>query len=301
MIHVVADPWKTGEIAIDNSPRFVGRDAKPRCQSVGRDAVYDAKIYSFCLPALIGIHHFERNIENRSGGSGMNILSPGKSLFQRRIAGKMRHHPQFYLRIIGAQNHIICLLGNKCSSYLTTHFSTNGNILQVGIAAGQTPGSGNCLIEGGVQPPGSLADQQRQCIHVGRFQLDQLAVFQNFSHNRVTGIFFQYRFGSRKLAGGSSPRAPVSKLLVNLKLLKKYLAQLLRRIDIEFASCKVVNLFLQFHRIRSQVTRHFLQEFDIDLYAVFLHFHKNAGQRHLNFFKKCVGSGFSQFLFQKFL
>ena len=60
------------------------------------------------------------------------------------------------------------------------------DVLEIGIAGAEPAGGRDALVEGGVDPAGGGVKQIRQGVHVGAFQLGDLAVFQNFSGQRMS-------------------------------------------------------------------------------------------------------------------
>src|SRR5690554_6685906 len=65
----------------------------------------------------------------------MDVLPPVKGSQHAFVLAQMCHQPQFHLRVVGTQKHIICIGGRKSLTNLPPLLIANGNVLQVGIAA----------------------------------------------------------------------------------------------------------------------------------------------------------------------
>ena len=190
-----------GEIVLDNRLRIIVGDPQPPGQPKAGDAVDDPEIDFLGLTPLLRRHLLRRHSKYRRGGGTVDILSLLEGLAQPRIAGNMRHHPQFDLGIVGRKDHPSRRGGNKRLADLAPGLAADRNVLQVGVAAGKPPGGGDGLVVGGMQMPAAPADQLREGIDIGRLQFGELAVFQNLIHQRMGLVFQQIGLGGLILPG----------------------------------------------------------------------------------------------------
>lgn len=104
----------------------------------------------------------------------------------------MRQQAQLYLAVVGRHEHLAHAQRHEAFANLTPEISAHGNVLQVGIAAAQTPRGGDGLIERRMQTPIGTA-QLRQRVDIGAFDLRQFAVVQNERWQVVfRGQFFEH-------------------------------------------------------------------------------------------------------------
>jgi len=91
----------------------------------------------------------------------------------------MRQHPQFDLRIIGGDQNAI----GRSDKSLTDSFAferPNRNILQIGIATGESSCSRHCLVIGGMNSAGLRINQSGQRVNISGFEFGKAAISQNF-------------------------------------------------------------------------------------------------------------------------
>ena len=86
------------------------------------------------------------------------------------VLGEVRHHAEIDLGIITAQQQG-AIAGDKGFPHLLAQLSTNGDVLQVGVAGGEPPGGGARLVEAGMHPVGFRVDQGGEDIDIGGLQL----------------------------------------------------------------------------------------------------------------------------------
>ena len=113
----------------------------------------------------------------------------------------MRHDAQFDLRVVGGHNQTACGRG-KGAAHAAAFGCADGDVLQVGIAAGEPAGDGDGLGIGGVYAAGARVDHFGQLVGVGGFEFGQAAVFQDdFGQGVVGRKLFEHGFVGGDAAG----------------------------------------------------------------------------------------------------
>ncbi len=100
----------------------------------------------------------------------MNILVARETLLEGGLVRQVGENPQLDLRIIRCQQDV-ALGGNERLAKAPAFLGAYRNVLQIGLARGESAGSGHRLVEGGVNPAGAGVDQLRQRIGVGTLEL----------------------------------------------------------------------------------------------------------------------------------
>ena len=95
----------------------------------------------------------------------MNVDTSSEGLGERLVAGQVREHAQFNLRIVdGDQDE--AGLGDERRANLAAERRADRDVLQIRVAATETSRRGHRLIERRVDAPGSRIDEQRQGVDV---------------------------------------------------------------------------------------------------------------------------------------
>ncbi len=244
----------------------------------GAHAINQPKVDGFGVPALVFIHLFQRDVINRGGGGGMNILPLAERFQHGFILRNMRHDAQFNLRIVnrdqpGARR------GDKALTHASAKLRPRGDVLQVRILRGNPPGGGARLIERGVNSTGSRVDLQGESVHVSGFQFGQLAKFQDFVNNRVLPAHaFQHSGGSGQLARAGLARA-VGRF--QAQALKKHIRELLGGIEIERFAYPRVNRILNALDLFVQLQRKICKQIQVQQDAFLFHIRQHRDKLHL--------------------
>ena len=224
-----------GEVALDDVRRFALLQSEAVSETESREAVGDAVVDHLRDVALAARDLRRRDAERLAGDAGVEILARFEARAQHRIAGDVGEHAQLDLRIIGTQE-LPARLGNERLADLRTDGRADGNVLQIGVHAGEPARRGDRLIEGGVQAP-VPADHGRQCVEVRALQLRQLPVLEHLRGQRMLlGELLQ-----NLLVGGGARLSPFEDRQV--QLLVEDLGELLRRGRQELAAGELVDLF----------------------------------------------------------
>ena len=200
VVHILANAGEAFEIAVDEALRLAARDAQIACQAKARDAVDHTEIDRLGLAADLRCHLRQRHVKDLGGGHGVNVVTIGKGLFQRVDSRHVGQDAQLDLAVVERQEHI-ALFGDKGLADAATFLAAHGDVLQVGIARGQTPGVGPGLQVRGMHPARFRVDMFLQRVGIGGFQFRQLPPVQHTGGQLVLGCQILQDVG----AGGIGP------------------------------------------------------------------------------------------------
>jgi hypothetical protein len=151
------------------------------------------------------------------------VLARAKRLDQRRVLREMREHAQLDLRVVGRDEQMP-VLGNERAPDLTPGRRADRNVLQVGIAAAQTPRRRHRLIE--------RMNQLRQRIQIRTLQFLQHAPLQDQPHDLVL-LRHVLEHVCRRRRRLRLHRAARGRRRLERHLLEQDVAKLLGRVDVE--------------------------------------------------------------------
>ena len=164
-------------------------------------------------------------------------IQPGvEGVQQRVVAAQVGHDAQLDLGVVGAGNHAACG-GHKGLAHAAAFGGADGDVLQVGVVAGQAACDGHGLRVVRVHAAGAWQGQLGELVGVGAFELDQAAVLQQLGGQGVVlGQLFQHLFVGAAGAGGG--------LLDHghAQLVEEDFAQLLGAAQVEGLACNLVCL-----------------------------------------------------------
>ena len=177
----------------DKLPCFLPAAAQLYRQTKIADAVHDAEVDRLGpAPHLLG-HLVQRHTEDLAGRPGVHILIFPEGLQHQGILCHMSQNTQLNLRVIAGHEPVITGRGNKQCPDLPTDIRTGGDILQIGVRAGQAPRHRHRLLEMGMDPPRGPVDQGFQPFQIGGLELGQHPVLQNGFYQRMfIPQFFQH-------------------------------------------------------------------------------------------------------------
>ena len=151
------------------------------------------------------------------------------------------------------------------------------DILQIRVAASQTAGNRYRLIVAGVYTAGMRVNHLRQLVGVGRFELGEAAMLQNYLGQRVIQRqFLQHVFiGAGRAAGRFFGR-------LDAEFAEENLLQLLGRAEIERLFGDVVGLFFQLHQLHGNFIALAVEHVRVNQHAIALYGEQNLRNRHLD-------------------
>ncbi|KAF5043674.1 hypothetical protein DSECCO2_499790 [anaerobic digester metagenome] len=201
----------------------------------------------------------------------MDVVARGKGVQEGRVAGHVRQDPEFDLGVVRGHEHL-ARRGHEAGPHARPEAAADGDVLQVGIAAGQAARGRGQLVEGRVDAPLGVG-QLRQGLEVGRAQLLVHPVFEDVVDDGVLpGQAIQHG------AGGGLGAAGGLLFAFEAQLRKQDVGQLLAGADVELPS----GLFVNPQGQPVQLGLHHVQEIAelglVDADAAALHAHQDLGQ-----------------------
>src|SRR5262249_26323960 len=154
-----------------------------------------------------------------------------------RFLRQVRQEAELDLRVVGGDE-TPAGCRHEGGADAPAFFGAYGDVLQVGIRAGEPAGRRDRLVEGRVHPTGGRVDQRRQGIDVRRLELRQGAELEDLRRQRVLAREARQDVDVGRQPGLSAPHATGR----DLQVVEEHLAQLGRRVDVEGAAGSVVDL-----------------------------------------------------------
>ena len=157
----------------------------------------------------------------------MHVLTRTEGLDQCWVFTKVRHQAKLDLRIVGTEERT-ALLGDEGFTDGSSLGGTYGDILDVGITAGETTRSRNGLVKGRVDLP-IWVDQLGERLYVGTEELLHSSVVEDLLYHRVlVSELLQHLF-----ARGIASCLCLLRLLHDLQFVEEGFAYLPTAIDID--------------------------------------------------------------------
>ena len=142
----------------------------------------------------------------------MKVGTLAKRVDEHRVLRHVREHAKLDLRVVGRNQHVIGI-GDERAADLAAERRLDRNVLEIRIAAAQSPGCGARLIQACVHAARVGVHQLRQRVDVGALQLGQLAIFQDRLRELVLeGKLFEDAHVRRKPGLGALPRVQLQLL-----------------------------------------------------------------------------------------
>ena len=209
------------------------------------------------------------------GGDGVEVLAGGKGLLHGPVVRRVGQHPQLDLGIVRVHQHPARRRGEAAAD-LGAVLPAHRQVLQVGVGGAEPPGGGHRLMEGGADAPVGV-DGLGQALHIGAFQLADLAPFQDGGDDVV--LFFQLFQG----LGVGGPAGAGLFARPQAQLLKQHRSQLLGGANVEGVARKGVDLRLQLPHPLLQRGAEFQQPLLVGADAPGLHpgQHRQQGKLHV--------------------
>ena len=201
-------------------------------------AVDDSEVHRFGVAAHFGRNHIFGHAEYLGGGYGVYVRARVERRAHSAVAAEMRHQPEFYLRIVGGDQHVAGR-GDEQLSYKRALRLSHGDILQVGFGR-RKPARRRCrLPENGVQFI-VFVHQRQHSERIGGAQFGYFAVAQDKRNYRV----FVFQLRKHLHVGGIT--APVLSAAFQSQLSEQYIRELLGGIYVEFPARKRIYIPFEF-------------------------------------------------------
>ena len=195
----------------------------------------------------------------------MDVLTLGEGLHEHVIARKVGKHAQLDLRIVGADQQVFLFDRDEGATDALALLRAHRDVLQIWRCARETTCCRHCLVERGVHAVVRV-DELQQTVHVGAFELGQLAVIQHAPNDRMV---VAQRFQHLGAGGVASLRLFHD---WQLQHLEKDVAQLLWRVRVHWLPGH--DLDVLFDGLDAVV------EFHLQLFQI-RHVHTHANDLHL--------------------
>lgn len=190
VVHVLLDAGEAVEIAGDVIFGGGVVNAQGFGQAEGAHAVDEAEVDDFGVAALFAADLRGVQAEHFGGGGAVHVDTFVKGFEQGRVAAEVGHDAQLDLRVVGAGNDA-ARRGHEGFAHFATFGGADGDVLQVGLVAGQAPGDGHGLGVVGVDAACARVGQLGEFVGVGAFEFGQAPVLQDFGRQGVVfGEFF---------------------------------------------------------------------------------------------------------------
>ena len=206
----------------------------------------------------------------------MDVAAALKCRHERRIVREMREQPQLDLGVVGDEEQVTGRR-HEGAPDLAAAARAHGDVLEIGIGGGETPGGRAGLIEARVDAAGVRPDVSGEGVHVGGLQLRQLAVLDQQAWHFVAE--------GRQLLEHLDVRRGTrlgSLLHGQLQALEQDGPELRRRVDVELAAGGAVNVELERGQLFIEAARHFAQQHAIHENPRRLHVHEHRNERNLD-------------------
>ncbi len=272
---VFLNPREALEIGVDHLLGFFRLDLEAASEAPARNAVQDGEVDGLGARSRIAGHF----AEHLGRGARMDVLPVLEGFAQGRHLGHVRGEPQLDLRIVGSQQDV-AFLGDEGIADLATDFGADGNVLQVRVGRGESPGLGADEAVAGVDAAGLGIDRFLQRIGIGRLQLGQLAPLEHLVGDirTIAGKPFEYR-----LIGRILPALALFPALV-AKLVEQNFSQLLGAADGKFLAGEFVDLALQAAGLGCKLFRKLCKAGAVHLDAMAFHPRHHRDQRSVDAF-----------------
>ena len=198
-----------------------------RGEPEGGDSVDDAEVDGLGAIARFLVHLFDGDAEDFARGERVDVDVFRVGAHQQRIAAEMREQPQLNLRVVGGKQ-LGARGGDESGANFAAELGADGNVLEIRID-GREPARGRGGgLERGVDARFGIGEQ-RQSVDIIRFELGEMAVFEDQARNFVVlREQFQHILrcgnGFSFAAAGRGGQAEIG---------EEHHAELLGRIDVE--------------------------------------------------------------------
>ena len=169
----------------------------------------------------------------------MHVLSRTESLDESRVLAEVRHQTKLDLRIVGTEEGTAFVRYEGLTDS-TPFGGADGDVLDVGITAGEATGSSDGLIEGRVDLAIGI-DQFGQGLDIGAEELLHPSVVKDLPDDgMLVPKLLQHLFACGVASGLS-----LLGLVDDLELVEEHFAYLLTAVDIDRMADEGVDLFLE--------------------------------------------------------
>ncbi len=227
-------------------------------------AIDDPEVDHLRAGALGVVDLVRLDVEDLGGRCAMDVKALAEEALQHLVLSHLRQDPELDLAVVG-RNHQVSLAGHEATPDRASQLGPDGNVLQVGVGAGQTAGRRGGLVKGRVDPTGCGIDQVRQGVEISALQLAELPPALDQRDDLVLFTDLGEHPGVGRVAGLALP------LPGQAELLEEHLADLLGRADRELVAGQLMDLLLDSAKLRCDLRPDGSEPVDVELEADPLH------------------------------
>ena len=260
------------EVAVDKALGLCHRDFQVAGEAEGGHAVEHAEVHDLRVAAHVGGHVFEAYAVDGGGRAGVDVDAFLVAFDERFVSAQVGEHAELNLRVVYRENHVVRILRNECGADLLAEIATDGDVLQVRVAAREAACCCTPLDEACVDALRVRVHERREHGNVGALHLLEFSVLDNGENNRVRAaeaeFFEDGGVGAAFFDFGES------------ECVKEHFAELLGRADVKFATCHVADFFFELFDAVFQIGLQFLENLRVDECANAFHLVKHLEKRH---------------------
>src|SRR5262249_44420879 len=167
LVEVTFDVREAGPVLVDELLGVGATESGVTGETVGLHTVEETKVDGFCDAALVRSDILGIDAVNEGGGGAVDVLSGTECIEKERLLADVGHEAEFDLRVVrGEERRVVeeavlgTVVGNEGAADAATELRADWDVLEVGVDRGKATGSGDGLVEGGVDPAGLRVDLQ---------------------------------------------------------------------------------------------------------------------------------------------
>ena len=204
----------------------------------------------------------------------MDVLPGVEAVDHGLVPGHAGQQPQLDLGVVRVHQHP-ARRGHEHLAQLGPQLGADGDVLQIRLGGGQAARGGDGVLEAGVDAPVG-ADDLAQAVHIGGFQLGQLAIVQNLLDDGVGAPQLVQHVG----VGGIARLSLLHR--GQAQLVEEDAAQLLGGVDVELLPRQVEDVFLHGLDAHGEHVPKLGQGFAVHQKALRLHLCQHGAQGQLH-------------------
>ena len=225
------------EVTVDKALGLPHRDFQVAGEAEGGHAVEHAEVHHLGVAAHVGGHVVKAHAVDGRGGAGVDVDAFLVALDECFVTAQVGEHAEFNLRVVHRENHVVRVLRHECGTDLLAEFATDGDVLQVRIAARKAACRSAPLDKACVDALGVRVHECGEYGNVRTLHLLEFAVFDDCKDDGVGGAEAEFfEDGGVRAALFDFGEA---------ERVKEHFAELLGRTDVEFETGHVADFFFE--------------------------------------------------------
>jgi hypothetical protein len=206
----------------------------------------------------------------------VDVLAGAVGVQQQRVLREVREQAQLNLRVV-RRHQQVARRGDERGANLAAERGADGDVLQVGVDAGEPAGRRAHLVEGGVDARVGVGECGQR-VEVGALELLELAVLEDERGDLVMrGEVFEH-----VLRGGDDLALALLGRLGQVHLVEEHVAELLGRVDVEAVAGAGVDALGEVVDGDGEARGHLAQQIGVDADAGLLHAEEHGDEREVD-------------------